>query len=38
MILKVKKRPFTKNTWHDWLIYYIPKPIKQQWVVVKIEL
>ena len=38
MILKVKKRPFAKNTWYDWLIYYIPKPIKQQWVVVKIEL
>ena len=28
-----KKRTFTKNTWydwHDWLINYIPEPIKKQ--------
>ena len=23
-----KKRPFAKNTWHDWLTKYVPKPIK----------
>ena len=27
-ILKVKKRPFAKNTWYDWLINCILEPIK----------
>ena len=33
-----KKRTFTKNTWcdwYDWLITYIPEPIKKLWVGLK---
>ena len=25
----MKKRPLIKNTWNDWLISYIPEPIKK---------
>ena len=25
----MKERIFTKNTWYDWLINYIPEPIKK---------
>ena len=32
-----KKRPI-KNTLYDWLINYIPEPIKKRWVVLKIDL
>ena len=24
----MKKRSFPKNTWYDWLMNYVPKPIK----------
>ena len=24
----MKKRPFTEISWYDWLIHYIPDPIK----------
>ena len=36
-----KKRTFTKNTshdWYDWLINYIPEPIKKTWVGLKTKL
>ena len=25
----MKKRPLIKNTWNDWLISYIPEPMKK---------
>ena len=31
----MNKRPFTKNTWYNWLIHYIPESIKKQWVVLR---
>ena len=34
----IKKRPFLKCTWNDWLINYIPGFIKKQWVVLKTKL
>ena len=36
-----KKRTLAKNTWYvwcDWLIKYISKPLKKQWVVSKTKL
>lgn len=29
------KRTLVKNTWRDWLINYIPKPIQRQWNSIK---
>ena len=26
----MRKRPHAKNNWYDWLINYIPKPIKKR--------
>ena len=34
-----KKRTCAKNTrydWYDWLLNYIPKPVKKQWVMLKL--
>ena len=28
----MKKRPFAKSTWFDWLINYIPEPMKKKTV------
>ena len=36
-----KKRTFPKNTWYDWydwLINYIPEPIKKPWVGLQTKL
>ena len=32
----IKKRPFVKSTWYNWLINYIDKTIKKQCVVLRI--
>lgn len=29
------KKTLVKNTWRDWLINYIPKPIQRQWNSIK---
>ena len=34
----IKKRPFVKSTWYNWLINYIDKTIKKQCVVLRITL
>ena len=36
-----KKRTFPRNTWYDWydwLINYIPEPIKKPWAGLKTKL
>ena len=36
-----RKRPFSKITcydWYRWLISYIPKPVKNWWMVLKTKL
>ena len=35
---EMKKKIPTKNSWYDWSINYIPKPIKKLHVVLKIKL
>ena len=34
----MKKRPFAKSNWCDWLINFIPEPIKIRLVVLKTKL
>ena len=33
-----KKRPFSNSIWYDWLISYIPEPMKKRWMVLKTKL
>ena len=34
----MKKRSFAKNDWYNWLISYVPKPLKKGWVLLNTKL